>query len=143
MKKIFVLVLGLTLLAAACNKSSETTEYGNSDQTGTQSPAPAPAPAPQPSASAVEIAMTPAGFSPATVTVKKGTVVTFKNTDTVGHWPASAPHPTHTDYPQFDPKKTIAAGQSWSFTFDKVGSWKYHDHLNATGYGFGAVTVVE
>lgn len=145
MKKIFGLVLGLTLLAAACNNKPSQTS-----QTPPPAPAPAPAPAPTPApdpvplpTSAVEIVMSSTGFSLANITVKKGTTVVFKNTDSVGHWPASAPHPAHTDYPQFDPKKSIEPGQSWSFTFDKVGVWKFHDHLNAASYGYGAVTVVE
>ncbi|OGE73542.1 MAG: hypothetical protein A3I07_01620 [Candidatus Doudnabacteria bacterium RIFCSPLOWO2_02_FULL_42_9] len=80
------------------------------------------------------------GFSPASLTVKKGTKVTFKNSDTKTHWPASAPHPTHTDYLELDPLQAIAAGGTWEFTFTKVGTWKYHDHLNPTQFGTIVVT---
>jgi plastocyanin len=81
------------------------------------------------------------GYTPATFTIKKGTKVTFHNKGTGQMWPASAPHPTHTDYPEFDPKKAIASGQSWSFTFDKTGTFRFHDHLNSSK--FGSITVVE
>ena len=67
-------------------------------------------------------------FEPADITIKKGTKVTFKNEDTIPRWPASNLHPTHTIYPEFDPKQPVAVGSDWSFVFDKVGSWKYHDH---------------
>jgi len=78
------------------------------------------------------------GFSPSTITVKKGDSVIFKNTMPGGMWVASNPHPVHNAYPTtggcitstFDSCTGIPAGQSWSFTFDKVGTWKYHNHLH-------------
>jgi plastocyanin len=96
---------------------------------------------PPASSGPVAISIGSSGFSPSAVTVKKGTTVTFTNNDTKARWPASAPHPSHTDYPAFDPKQGIAPTDSWSFTFDKVGIWRYHDHLNPTV--FGSVTVTE
>lgn len=68
-------------------------------------------------------------FDPETLTIKKGTTVIFKNDDSVERWPASNLHPTHGIYPEFDPQQPVSVNQSWQFTFDKVGSWKYHDHL--------------
>ena len=69
-------------------------------------------------------------FEPKSLTIKANTKVTFKNVDTEEHWPASNDHPTHKLYPQFDAKKGIPAGKSWSFVFKKVGTWGYHDHWN-------------
>jgi len=77
------------------------------------------------------------GYSPSTLEISKGTTVTFKNSAETSMWPASVIHPTHKEYPTtggcvgstFDACKEIAKGESWTFTFDKVGSWKYHDHL--------------
>jgi plastocyanin len=75
-------------------------------------------------------------FSPATVTINKGDTVKFTNNSTTTKmWVASAPHPTHTDYPGFDRKAALSQGQSYSFTFTKVGSWKYHNHVKPTSYG--------
>jgi plastocyanin len=75
------------------------------------------------------------GFSPKTVTIKKGGTVTFVNQSSGGMWVASNPHPTHTDYPAFDEKATVTKGGSWSFTFDRVGSWGYHNHQNSSNTG--------
>lgn len=75
------------------------------------------------------ITITPEGFEPATVSINKGTTITFVNKDKVARWPASNIHPTHLIYPEFDPKKPIRAGDSWTFKFNKAGTWKYHDHL--------------
>ncbi len=80
-------------------------------------------------------------FSPNKLTVKVGDTVVFKNNSTSAFWPASGPHPTHTNYPEFDAKKAIPAGGTYSFVFTKVGTWPYHNHLNATQ--FGSITVTQ
>lgn len=86
------------------------------------------------------------GFSPATVTIAKGGTVTFTDTDGSPMWIGSDEHPTHTEYdgttrqahcaagatPSFDECKT---GTSYSFTFTKVGSFDYHNHVNASKGG--------
>ncbi len=74
------------------------------------------------------ISLLPSGFSPPELTIKKGETVTFITKRGKPFWPASNVHPLHSLYPEFDPKKPIEANQSWSFTFDKAGKWKYHDH---------------
>ncbi len=89
------------------------------------------------------ITITDAGFSPATITVTKGTTVTFKNEGSRKAWPASNPHPVHTEYPAaggcigstFDACKGIPPGSSWSFIFAISGTWGYHDHLNPVHEG--------
>lgn len=80
------------------------------------------------------------GFSPSSITVAAGETVVFMNENSVDVWPASAPHPTHTDYPEFDAKKPVTPGNSYSFTFTRVGTWKYHSHLNPTHFGSVVVT---
>ncbi|HLC51064.1 MAG TPA: cupredoxin domain-containing protein [archaeon] len=89
------------------------------------------------------IEITSAGFNPDFLEVESGTTVTFINKDTAPHWPASAVHPTHTVYPEydgcisskFDACKGLQNGESWSFTFTQLGTWKYHDHLNPSFTG--------
>lgn len=76
------------------------------------------------------VTLTKDGFSPASITIKMGEKVIFKNEGTDQMWVASGPHPTHTNYPEFDEKTAVSKGQSYEFTFTKVGSWKYHNHLN-------------
>ena len=73
-----------------------------------------------------------AGYTPSNITIAAGDEATFINESSVPRWPASAIHPTHEIYPEFDPKEAIAPGASWSFTFDRAGLWRYHDHLNPT-----------
>jgi len=75
------------------------------------------------------------GFAPAELTVKAGTTVTFINQSGSPMWVASAPHPTHTLYPEFDEKASVTKGGSYSFTFDKVGTHPYHNHLHPSNYG--------
>lgn len=87
------------------------------------------------------VEMTEDGFVPEHITVKKGTKVRFVNKDKYAHWPASDLHPSHTIYPEFDPKKPIKAEDQWSFTFERVGDWAMHDHI--APYMTGIITVVE
>ncbi len=84
-----------------------------------------------PAVSATTISISDTGFAPATVRVKAGTTVTFMNNGQALHWPASNPHPVHTDLPGLDAKKGLATGEDYSFTFSKVGTWGFHDNLNA------------
>jgi len=89
------------------------------------------------------------GFSPASLEVSVGATVTFQNNGSKGIWPASALHPTHKLYPGsdiskcgtddadsiFDACKSVAPGDSYSFTFDEVGTWGYHDHFRPSDNG--------
>ena len=81
------------------------------------------------------------GFSPNTVTIKKGGAVIFQNKTGKPASVASGAHPTHLLYPEFDQYKTEQRGQNeFRFVFEQVGTWKYHDHLNATMTGTVVVT---
>jgi len=94
---------------------------------------------------AATIVYTEQGFTPETITIKKGETVTFKNKSGRGMWVASNPHPTHTFYPEkspsdclgssFDACQAVAAGADWSYTFTSVGVWRYHDHLREDNQG--------
>ena len=76
------------------------------------------------------VKMIPGGFSPNEFTTQRCTKVVFVNEDTKPRWPASDYHPTHGIYPEFDPLEGIEPGASWSYTFDKPGRWRFHDHLS-------------
>lgn len=77
-------------------------------------------------------------YLPATLQIKKGEVVTFKNQSSRSMWTASGKHPTHILYPTtggcigstFDACQGVQPGASWLFKFDTAGTWKYHNHLN-------------
>lgn len=77
----------------------------------------------------VTIKITPSGFEPDSATLDQGSTVIFINQDDKPRWPASNVHPTHDLYSDFDPKKGIEPGKSWSFKAQKDGVWKFHDHL--------------
>lgn len=89
-----------------------------------------------------------AGFSPKTITIKKGEKVTFQNNSSLGFWPASGKHPTHELYPEkggcfsskFDSCAEYQPGKSWSFQFNIAGTWTYHDHLAPSKTGTIIVT---
>lgn len=89
----------------------------------------------------ITIVLAEEGFTPQEVHVRVGTTVTFTTTTGNFFWPASDLHPSHSIYPAFDPKKPIGANESWSFTFDRVGNWEFHDHLSP--YFTGTISVVE
>jgi plastocyanin len=98
----------------------------------------------------VTIRMDKEGFTPTDITINKGDVVEFINAMSLdcpesdarcSFWPASNLHPTHDEYPEFDPLKPLAPGESWSFKFNKVGKWDFHDHLKSRLRG--TVTVIE
>jgi len=76
-----------------------------------------------------QINLTESGFVPSALTIAKGDTIVFTTTRGKPFWPASDLHPTHTIYPDFDPKQPIDPDKSWSFRFDKEGEWQFHDHL--------------
>lgn len=86
------------------------------------------------------VTYTDSGFSPNIITVKKGTTVKFVNQGTGSMWVASAVHPTHQLLPGFDQLKSVLKGSTYEYTFEKVGTWKYHNHVNASNTGSVVVT---
>lgn len=81
------------------------------------------------------IIMTDEKYEPINLTIEQGETVIFKNEGKDDRWPASSIHPTHRIYPEFDSKTPILQGDSWSFTFDKAGIWRWHDHLDPSMKG--------
>lgn len=74
------------------------------------------------------------GFSPSTLTIKAGTKVTWVNNSGEDATINSNPHPTHTDYPPLN-LGAFSNGQSLSLTFDKPGTYGYHNHFNPSQKG--------
>ena len=104
-------------------------------------------------AQAVTITYTNEGFSPSTVTIKKGQSVTFVNKGTQEMWIGSDEHPTHTgydgtnkdshcasDYTGEKPLDQCGVGASYTFTFTKAGTWGYHNHKEDDDHGTVIVT---
>jgi plastocyanin len=144
MKKIIVIVVVLVLLigggvyiksknssapsatnANSMDMSDMATQNANANSSGDST---------QPTATD-KVVIQDFAFSPASITVKKGTTVTWTNQDSVAHTV------TETDN-QTGPKSgNLAKGQSYTFTFDTAGTFKYDCsiHPNMTG----SVTVTE
>jgi amicyanin len=72
-------------------------------------------------------------YSPATITVKKGTTVTWTNEDSTRH--NVAPDDETAD---FKASELLAKGESYSVTFNTVGTFAYH----CTPHPFMKATVV-
>jgi len=68
------------------------------------------------------------GFSPANLTINQGDTVKFVNGSNRDFSPASNDHPSHTIYAGFDAREDLGPGESYSFTFERVGTWGYHNH---------------
>jgi len=95
------------------------------------------------------IEMSSLGFSPALININVGDEVIFLGIDESNRWPASNVHPTHTSYPGsgiqkcemaekntiFDSCGSIAGGKEWSFIFNEIGEWNYHDHMEPSKSG--------
>ncbi len=90
---------------------------------------------------ATVVTLTKEGFSPDELTVQKDETIYFNTTTGSMFWPASNLHPSHQIYSEFDPMEPLQPGDTWSFTFTKVGKWEFHDHL--APYFTGVITVTE
>lgn len=120
---VVVIVGGYLLMHKSSSKTVTTTP-----STSSQSQSSSSTPASNQSA-ADTITFDGSQFSPATLTVKSGTMVTIKNTSSQDVQMQSNPHPTHTDDTDLN-VGLVAAGQSKTFTVTKTGTFGYHDHLD-------------
>lgn len=97
------------------------------------------------------VTLTDSGFSPASVTVARGETVRFINDSSRGMWVGADEHPTHTEYDgtstrehctngmntgtSFDQCASVAKGEFWDYTFEKNGTFGYHNHVGASNTG--------
>lgn len=132
MKKIILLIVTGGLLAGCYH-------------TGTAAPVEKTEPVVQKEASepisTTEVAYSDEGFSPKAITVRVGTTVTWRNDGNKIMWVASAVHPTHQELPGFDQLEATGNGTTYSYTFTKVGTWRFHNHVAAGDTG--AIVVEE
>jgi plastocyanin len=77
-----------------------------------------------------QMTITPEGFSPATISIKAGTHLTWTNTDPNPHQVAADPYPKNNSIPGFDSTQVLQTGDSYIFSFDKAGTYHVHDQLN-------------
>ncbi len=97
------------------------------------------------------ITLTGTGFSPSTVTVARGETVRFVNDSSRGMWVGADEHPTHTEYDgtstrehcangtnttgSFDQCTAVQKGDFWDYTFERSGTFGYHNHVGASNTG--------
>jgi plastocyanin len=68
---------------------------------------------------------------PQSLTVPRGTQVTFSNQDVMNHEMDSDPHPEHTDCPEINQVDFIAPGQSrQTGNLNIARTCGFHDHMN-------------
>lgn len=123
-----IVILAIGFIVMNSNKKDKSADTTKSTDTSTQS-------TDEKTANTTIVTYSDAGFSPKSVTVNKGEVVTFVNESDNNLWVASNPHPVHTGLSGFDARKNIKKGESYSFTFTQVGSWSYHNHSNSSDTG--------
>src|SRR3989344_3332723 len=76
------------------------------------------------------ILLTARGFSPASLTIKAGTKVIWVNQAGALATVDSNPHPAHTDYQPLN-LGNFKDKERLFLTFDKPGTYKYHNPLNS------------
>lgn len=121
-----VVVLAALAFASGCSSSGSTS---SSLTTSTSTTAARPS-----SAHEVQIEIANFAFSPPSVTVKAGTIVTFTNKDSTEHTATSDSEGV------FD-TGTLAQGQSMKVVMSKVGTFTYHCSFHA--FMHGSIKVVQ
>ena len=141
-------IIALLIIGAGCQKketpvvntnasiSTNTAIISNSSTTGSFTTG-----STNTSNATAQMIITASGLQTSTMAVAVGTTVRFINNDQVSHQIASNPHPIHTDLPGFE--GLIITGGEYSFTFDRVGNWGFHDYLNPTNIKFQGTIIVQ
>jgi plastocyanin len=123
-----VTLAGVSLLLAACGgNAAPATSAATPQPTATSRPTPTPQPTAtsQPAAATtVQVKMVEASnnvyaFSPATLTIAKGTQVVWTNT-------SDAPHTVTSDTSAFTASSALPQNQTFKMTFNTTGTFTYH-----------------
>lgn len=80
------------------------------------------------------VTMTANGFSPETIQIKKGQTVEWTNNDTAPHQIGADPYPSHSSLPGFFSERPVAQGETYTYTFEKTGTFTYHDNTKPDSY---------
>lgn len=134
MNKVLIGVVILVIIAAGAfallNKGDSNQQQSQDvNPTTTQQTSPV-----EEKKSETTITLTSSGFEPKTLTIKAGTKVVWTNKSGGTATVNSAPHPQHTDFPPLNLGE-FGDGQSLELVFEKPGTYKYHNHLNASQFG--------
>lgn len=74
------------------------------------------------------VSYTKDGYVPKLIEIPLGSKVIFTNSSDVPMWTASDPHPSHTDIAEFDALKDYGKGETYTFQFNKSGTFSFHNH---------------
>lgn len=128
---IVALIIGAIVFATQKSDTSttapDTTQPDSSSSNGTPS-------TPSEASDEVTITYTDAGFAPTTYAIKSGGTVTVENKSSRDLEFSSDRHPVHTAQPELN-MDTLKPGEAGTFTVTKIGTWGFHDHLNASATG--------
>lgn len=75
------------------------------------------------STNVVYVDITATGYTPSTIKVKRGQLITWKNTETLPHRLIADPDVL----PAFETMELLNKGDSYTYIFDKKGSFRYYD----------------
>lgn len=126
---VVVLATGGVVLALRNNSNSGSSSMGNMNMSESNSSSSNNSPTAINSVTIQNFA-----FSPANITVKKGTKVTWTNKDSAAHTV------TETDGQTGPNSGNLASGKSYNFTFDTVGTFKYNCSIHPEMIGTVTVT---
>jgi len=113
-------------LAAVATFAAATAVCGGGNSGGGGNPTPT---GPTTPADGMTITITSSGVNPRSLTVPRGSRVTFVNNDSRSHEMASDPHPSHGSCPEIDQVGFIAVGQSRATgNLNTARTCRYHDH---------------
>ncbi|MCC6404986.1 MAG: hypothetical protein IT405_01190 [Candidatus Yanofskybacteria bacterium] len=134
-----LLIAGLVLAAVAFgigflvrggdeNPTSTDTPSPSASVLSTARPRVSATPAYSPKSYIIRIAQD--GPVPKSLTVHTGDSVSIINATDTLYWPASDPHPSHTNCPGFDAKRGLQRGDGYTLTFSTKKTCGYHNHLD-------------
>ncbi|HJQ08555.1 MAG TPA: cupredoxin domain-containing protein [Candidatus Saccharimonadales bacterium] len=131
---VVVIVLLVLIVMAANNKdTANDTGTTNNTSTSTSTDSNNDAADEKPAEAADKVTIQDSGFSPANITVKKGTTVTWTNSGDLPH--------TVTSSDESGPKSaTLQAGETYTFTFNTAGTFNYICDLHPSMKGMVTVT---
>lgn len=131
-KLVLVIVLVVLVLGGLLLFNNSNTNNTNSDNTTNQNLTPTKTDSVKTENADVEV--TSSGFTPQTISIKAGTTVVWTNKSGGAVTVNSASHPTHLKWPFLNLGK-FDDGTSVSVVFEKAGTYKYHNHLDASQIG--------
>ena len=137
---IALVVLGGAIIWLIINNTVSTTPPTNSSsQQTTTPPSTSSTSTDMTASSSVAVTIQDMAFQPQAITIKKGTKVTWTNQDTIKHSVVADSASNAANLPTTN--TLFGKGQTYSFTFDTVGTISYHCSAHPTMTG--TIEVVE